>query len=159
ILRDERGRIVRMIGGMLDVTAQRLTDERLRNVQKLDAVGSLTAGIAHNFNNMLAVILPTLELAQRDAEPEQRALLEDAVQAAQRASELVAQLMTFAGQRRGSAAKHHDLSHVLERAITMCRRTFDRRLRIQAAIEVREAYALCDATAVEQVLLNLLINA
>ena len=119
------GGVVRLTGGMLDVTAQRLTDERLRQSQKLDAVGSLTAGVAHNFNNMLAVIVPALELAERQAGAGERRLFADAIAAARRSAELVSQLMTFAGQRRATSPQAHDLAALVEGAVSMCQRTFD----------------------------------
>ena len=159
LITDELGRVVRVTGGTLDVTAQRMTDERLRNVQKLEAVGSLTAGIAHNFNNMLAIMLPALEIAQHAAAPSQSEMLGEAVHAARRASELVAQLMTFAGQRRAPTAEPHDLAVVLERALSMTRRTFERQVRIDTTIDDGCCPVACDPSAIEQVVLNLMINA
>jgi PAS domain S-box-containing protein len=57
-IRDAQGNIKKVMGGTLDVTRQRELEEQLRKSQKMEAITSLTAGIAHNFNNMLAVILP-----------------------------------------------------------------------------------------------------
>lgn len=158
VVRDEAGRVLRIHGGTLDITAQRATDERLREAQKMEAVGSLTAGVAHNFNNMLAVIVPALERASARAEPADRGLLADALDTASRATELVAALMTFTGRHR-ALAQVHDVSVVLERALTMCRRTFDRRIQIEAAIDSGCAQIACDPAAIEQVVVNLLINA
>lgn len=62
VLRDEHGQALRMIGSMLDVTERRIVDEKLRQAQKLEAVGHLTGGIAHDFNNLLTVILGNAEL-------------------------------------------------------------------------------------------------
>jgi signal transduction histidine kinase len=159
VVRDEAGRVVRMTGGMLDVTATHQMEEHLRNAQKLDAIGSLTAGVAHNFNNMLAVVVPALELALRDARPKIAQILEDAVHAARRATDLVAQLMTFAGKRGTPARTVHDLKPVLERAVSMCRRTFPRQLLIETSFDSVGGTAICDPVAIEQVVVNLLINA
>jgi PAS domain S-box-containing protein len=158
ISKDEQGRVARMTGGTLDVTAQRLFDERLRKAQKLDAVGSLTAGVTHNFNNMLAVIIPALELSLRRAPPGETQMIEDAMHAARRATELVSQLMTFAGQRGALEAEPHDLAKVLERAASMCRRTFERQVRLETGFDDCGPVA-CDPMAIEQVAVNLLINA
>jgi two-component system cell cycle sensor histidine kinase/response regulator CckA len=156
---DDHGRLLRVMGGTLDVTAQHQVEEHLRNAQKIDAVGALTAGVAHNFNNMLAVIVPALDLVLRDARATQKKLLIDAAHAARRASELVAQLMTFAGQRREGERKVQDISPIVERAVSMCRRTFAAQLAIDfSASGVREPVR-CDAAALEQVIVNLLINA
>lgn len=156
---DESGRVVRLRGGLVDVTAQRRTAEHLRDAQKLDAIGSLTAGVAHNFNNMLAVILPALELSLSGGASPPREMLEDALHAAQRAKELVQQLMTFAGQRRPPAVAAYDLAPILERTVSMCRRTFERQIRIESTIERRDAAIACDPTAIEQMVVNFLINA
>jgi PAS domain S-box-containing protein len=158
-VRSEDGAVVRLRGGMLDVTGQRMIDERLRQSQKMDALGSITAGVAHNFNNMLAVIVPALELAARDAGSAENQVFLDAAQAARRATELVSQLMMFAGQRRASSSKAHDLSALVERTVSMCKRTFERQVRIEAAIDRACAYVACDPAAIEQVVVNLLINA
>jgi two-component system cell cycle sensor histidine kinase/response regulator CckA len=149
----------RLIGGTIDITAQRLVDERLRQSQKLDAVGSLTAGVAHNFNNMLAVIVPALELAARGASAQKNQVFLDAAQAARRATELVSQLMMFAGQRRASSSKAHDIAVIVEHAVSMCRRTFDRQLQIETVLDRNCSLVQCDAAAIEQVVVNLLINA
>jgi two-component system cell cycle sensor histidine kinase/response regulator CckA len=159
VVKDEAGHVTRIFGGLLDVTSQRLTEERLRQAQKLDAVGSLTAGVAHNFNNMLAVILPALDLALRQVDSAQREVLQDAMHAARRSAELITQLMTFAGQRRPGAPRVQDVVPALEGAVSMCRRTFERQVQIEVAIDPPSALVACDAPAIEQVILNLLINA
>jgi PAS domain S-box-containing protein len=141
-----------------DVTERRIAEERLRDAQKLDSVGSLTAGVAHNFNNMLAVILPVLEASHLTAPPSLRELTEDALHAARRARDLVWQLMTFAGQQRRTSSPH-DPSAIVDRAVSMCRRTFERPVQIDASIEQVAARVVCDPTAIEQMLVNLLINA
>ena len=114
-----------------DVTERLLAEERLRNAQKLDAVGSLTAGVAHNFNNMLAVVFPALEASLRGSTSPVRELTEDALHAARRARDLVRQLMTVAGQQPPTPSTH-ELSPIIQRAISMCRRTFERQVQIDA---------------------------
>jgi signal transduction histidine kinase len=92
-----------VVGGLLDVTQQRLFDEGLRKAQRMNAIGNLTAGVAHHFNDMLAAILPVLELFRSAAPDSLARYVEHAEQAGARAAELVRQLMTFAGQRGASA--------------------------------------------------------
>jgi PAS domain S-box-containing protein len=157
--KDEDGRLLRITGGVLDVTARRMTDEHLRKAQKLDAVGSLSAGIAHNLNNMLAVILPALERATRGPAPTQADMLQDALHAARRTAELVAQLMTFAGHGQSSSVAPRDLGPIVERVVSMCQHTFERQARIESSLAANIAKVTCDATAIEQVVVNLLINA
>jgi PAS domain S-box-containing protein len=159
VIKDEHGNPVRLIGGLLDVTEQHSVEVRLRQAQKMDAVGSLTAGVAHNFNNMLAVILPALDMALPRAESEVRGALEDAVHAAKRSAELITQLMTFAGQRHTGSRRTQPLAPVVERAVSMCQRAFDRSIAIEVAVEPNCSDVICDAPAIEQVVVNLLINA
>jgi PAS domain S-box-containing protein len=148
-----------MIGGFLDVTVQRQIETQLQKAQRLDAVGNLTAGVAHNFNNMLAIMLPALELTLNKASEQDKGMLQDALHAANRAAELVTQLMTFSGQRAPSAHQPIDLAEVVTRAVSMCRRTFERQVAIESSIASDRAVVACDAAALEQVLVNLLINA
>jgi PAS domain S-box-containing protein len=157
------GQPARLRGGFIDITEQRQTEERLRQVQKLDALGNLTAGVAHNFNNALAVILPAIEVALRDPAlapggATQR-LLEEASKASRVAAQLVVQLMASAGQRAAAAQKPIDLSNLLESVVSMCRQTFDRRYAIDFNAEPSGPWVVADSAALEQVFLNLILNA
>ena len=84
---------------LLDASPARHADfqEQLHQAQKMEAIGQLSAGIAHHFNNMLMGILPNVKLAAGRAPPELAPLLRDAEQAAVRAAEMVKQLSAFAG--------------------------------------------------------------
>lgn len=147
-----------VVGAVIDVTERHLRDERLRQAQKLEAIGQLTAGIAHNFNNMLMGVLPSIELAAREASPQILPLLEIAERSAQRAAKLVRELLVYAGRHGGSARTVEALAPVVERTATLCRTTFDRRITLDVRCEPT-ASARVDAVQIEQVLLNLLLNA
>ncbi len=96
-LRDACGRIGRLLAVFHDVTARNALEARLRQAQKLEAVGQLTGGVAHDFNNLLQVVLSGLTLMERAGEPERRAQLLDSVRrAAQRGGELTKRLLTVA---------------------------------------------------------------
>jgi PAS domain-containing protein len=105
-----------------DITARREAEERLRQSQKMEAIGQLTGGIAHDFNNMLTVILGNAEiLAAETADPELQALARMIEETALRAAELTQQLLTFGrrqslklaggAQHRGSAPAHPRGAH------------------------------------------------
>jgi len=147
-----------VFGAVMDITERRNRDEQQRQAQKLEAVGQLTAGIAHNFNNMLMGILPNVHLAERMASDEIKPLLSSAAESAARAAELVRQLMTYAGRNRPSARSVVDLGTVVQRAVEFCRTTFDKRITIDGRYAPL-ARARVDAAQIEQSLLNLLINA
>ncbi len=158
------GRLVRegerrfIVGADIDVTERHMRDERERQAQKLEAVGQLTAGIAHNFNNMLMGMLPYLELALVDAPRDIAPLLTEAQKSGQRAASLVRQLMTYAGRNRGNTRKVEAINPIIERIVELCRSTFDKRILLEFNAP-RQGSARVDAAQFEQVLLNLLLNA
>jgi PAS domain S-box-containing protein len=155
----EDDKVVRVLGCNIDVTEQRQLEERVRHAQKLEATGSLTAGIAHNFNNLLAAILPALELVAPEAPANLREVVGEAIHAAHRAAELVRELMTFAGQRHAISRRPEPVASVVERAVRICRSTFDRRITLDAELPGPGLAVDCDAGAIEQVLVNLMLKA
>jgi PAS domain S-box-containing protein len=157
---DESGRLRRVMGGSLDVTRQRELEEQLRKSQKMTAITSLTAGIAHNFNNMLAVILPILEFAVGLVPRQHQRLLHDATHAAQRAAELVEQLMTYAGHSTTShRRKVCDVDELVRAAVSICRRAFDAHIQVKIKQSGMPLSVACNPGQVEQVIVNLLLNA
>jgi len=155
----EDGKVVRVLGCNIDITEHRELEEQVRHAQKLEATGSLTAGIAHNFNNLLAAILPALELVAPSSPSELREVVNEAIHAARRAAELVRELMTFAGQRRAISRRPAPVASLVERAVGICRSTFDRRITLDAEIPPAPLLVDCDEGALEQVLVNLMLNA
>ena len=147
-----------LVGADIDVTERHLRDERERQAQKLEAVGQLTAGIAHNFNNMLMGVLPYLELALVDAPSNIAPLLTEAQRSGQRAASLVRQLMTYAGRNRGNTHRVEAIRPIIERIVELCRSTFDKRVQLELSAPPSVS-ARVDAAQLEQVLLNLLLNA
>lgn len=153
------GKPQRLVGSVLDITEQRAVEEQLRQAQKMEAIGNLTAGLAHNFNNMLCVIIPTLEFAIRWLPNERKPMLREAMHAARRASELVRQLMTFAGQSPSSQRACHSSHDVVRAAFDICARVFGEDLQLTATFEDAPIPIYCNAGQIEQVLVNLLLNA
>ena len=146
-------------GVILDVTeAHRLADA-LRRAQRREAMGELAAGIAHNFNNMLAVILPNLEMARDEASAAARELLDDASRAAMSAAELVSRMLTLGRAEGADAPVTCDLAAVVRESVQFCRSTFDRAIRIEDRCDVGEAWVRGSASAMQQVVLNLCLNA
>jgi PAS domain S-box-containing protein len=153
------GKPLRMAGGLIDITAQRALEEQLRQAQKMEAIGNLTAGLAHNFNNMLCVILPTIDFAIALLPNDRKPMLREAAHAARRASELVRQLMTFAGRSPSPQRSVHSSHDVVRAAVDICGRAFGNDLQLTAVYEEDAVPLHCNAGQIEQVLVNLLLTA
>ncbi len=156
---DANGLPARMIGGSLDVTQQHELEEQLRHAQRLDAVGHLTAGVAHNFNNMLTVMIGTFEMLAKRLAGDNRRLVDGAHESALRAAEMVRQLMTFAGQRAQPDRRAHDIGALIQQVVQMCQQTFDRHIVVACTVGSDLPLIHCTPNEIEQVLMNLLVNA
>lgn len=142
-----------------EMVEREAAEERLRQAQKLEAIGQLTGGIAHDFNNMLSVVIGGLELAKRRAggAPDAVAHLDQAMEGAVRAAALTRRLLSFARSEPLSAAPAHagqltaGMADLLDRVIGDT---------IRVRIEAREHGAvLIDAHQLENAILNLAVNA
>ncbi|OGP79983.1 MAG: hypothetical protein A2Z13_06330 [Deltaproteobacteria bacterium RBG_16_64_85] len=149
-----------VLGQIIDITEQRELEGRLRQAQKMEAIGTLAGGIAHDFNNIIQAILGYTSLLKgRFGGQEEAAAQVDAIEhAGLRAGELTRQLLGFA--RRGKLdVKPTDLNGVVEKVVTMIRPTFDRSIDIRTALPVALLPVEGDAGQLEHSLLNLCINA
>jgi len=159
VIKDENGAIKLLSGGVIDVSERRLMEDKLRQAQKMEALGELTAGLAHNFNNALMAILPNLEHAVQHAQAGTKPLLQVAQQAAERAARLVSELMFFAGGQRASERRDEPLSAVVERAVELCRSTFSRQISVELSLSQDPLVLMMDATQLEHAVMNVCINA
>jgi two-component system cell cycle sensor histidine kinase/response regulator CckA len=146
-----------------DVSERRRLEESLRQSQKLEAVGQLTGGIAHDFNNIVTAIMGYSEFALRDLregrDPERIESEIEAIQTAgERARELTQQLLAFSRQQV-LQPRVLDLGEVVSTAERLLHRLIGDNIRITTASEPDLALVKCDATQIEQVLMNLAVNA
>ncbi|MCC7265643.1 MAG: response regulator [Candidatus Latescibacteria bacterium] len=136
------------------------TQQQLQQAQKMEAVGRLAAGVAHNFNNLLQAVVGNIGLAMLQGPEQPEPWLQMADSAAMRGAELVRQLMLYARGEVGVFDPHPlDLREVIERAVSLCRKTIDRRLALQVDITPDLPVVEGDGGQLEQVLLNLYLNA
>lgn len=159
IIRDASGKPVRIIGGYLDVTALHDLEERVRHAERMEALGTLTSGVAHNLNNLLAVIRPTLELAGSHVSGEGSVLLGDAMVAAKRATRVVRQLMAFAGRTHTTQSKIVALAPLIQAALELGRRSLPEEIRLAFKAPAVDVHVQCDPDELSEVLLNLVLNA
>ncbi|MBA4191525.1 MAG: hypothetical protein C0467_26395 [Planctomycetaceae bacterium] len=142
-----------------DVTEQSRLEDQLRQSHKLEAVGRLAGGIAHDFNNLLTIILGNLELIRSGgAGDEQPELLLSAERAAKQAAELTKQMLGFA-RRQPLRTETLDLNTVVTEAIKLLRRTIDPRIGIRVSLAPDLPPVAADLVQVQQVLMNLSLNA
>jgi PAS domain S-box-containing protein len=159
-LRDEAGRMTRMVGAMLDLTEHRLLEARLRQFEKLEALGRLAGGIAHDFNNVLSVITGYGELlrsALESGDPRQAEVAE-ILRAAESGEGLTRQLLTYS---RGRELRPEvlDLNTVVQDAAGMLRRVLGRDVELVCRLAPSLGRVSADAGQLEQVIVNLAVNA
>ena len=137
--------------------------DQLLQAQKMDAVGQLAGGVAHDFNNLLAALRTTVDYLDRRhsmgalSAEELPTRLQDMRNVVDHAARLTRQLLGFA--RRGSADEQTvDLSEVCQEVVELCRRTFDPAITIESRIQP-DLCVTGEATELQQVLMNLCINA
>jgi PAS domain S-box-containing protein len=159
IVRDEYAQSVAFRGGVFDITDRKRLEEQLNHGQKMEAIGQLTAGIAHNFNNLLSVILPNVSLARSSTGVEREECLADIDHAARRAADMIRQLMLFARRGTGVRQESLDLAAIVARTVQICRTTFDRGISIELIEADKLPIVAADGGQLEQVLLNVFINA
>lgn len=158
-VRDLQGRVTGFVAVGRDITEQMRTQERLRQVEKMDAIGQLAGGVAHDFNNLLQVILGNVSLCMLKDPPEDfRRMLSEVEQAGMRASSLVAQLLSFS---RKNAPKQStvELDYLVTRLLPLIRRMLGEHVQIDVAVEGAPLALRGDESQLEQVLLNLCVNA
>lgn len=159
VLKDSRGQAVGLMGGAFDITEQKQLALQHQRAARVESIGQLTAGIAHNFNNLLAVIVPSLEL-QLSAMPEsERAGLCDALGAALQARDLVRNLLSLTHRDAARPAASADPCEVVARVLSICRTTFPREIGLRQIAPSDLGLVSMSTSDLEQVLLNLLFNA
>jgi signal transduction histidine kinase len=142
-----------------EVTQQQLLQEHLTQAQKMDAVGQLAGGVAHDFNNLLSVILAfASSLREELADPEQRASAEEIERAGLRASALTRQLLAFS-RRHVAVPEVLDVAEVVENLAHMIERVLGERIRLRVDVAETAAHVSMDPSLLEQVLVNLSVNA
>ena len=162
---NEEGQLLRMLGTAQDITERKRMEEekarleiQLRQSQKMEAMGQLTAGITHNFNNMLMGILTSVEAVQL-GEGDPSALLQNAEETTLRAANMIDQLMVFSRAEGSIETKPVNVVSVIQDAISICQKTFDRKIILHNQFSEDLPAIVGDAGQLEQVLLNLFVNA
>jgi len=144
---------------VMDLAKQKESEYLIRRMQKIEALGTLAGGIAHDINNILAPILVNTELALMETlglEP--RRSLEIVLEAAQRGRKLVKQILAFAANREADK-KPVRLAPVVEESLRLVRSTIPTTIEIRSELADEKGMVLANSTQVEQILVNLCSNA
>jgi signal transduction histidine kinase/CheY-like chemotaxis protein len=156
-----------MVGTVMDVTEQKRAEEalqrseqRLRQAEKMEAIGRLAGGIAHDFNNILGAILGYGELAQKNVGGGEgvRRYVDQVMQAGARGKGLVERILAFSRSGLGERVPVH-VQSVVEEALELLEASLLPRVRLERKLDSGDAAVVGDATQLHQVAMNLCTNA
>lgn len=159
-VRNERGAVLNFVAVSHDVTRETEMREQLRRAQRMESLARLAGGIAHDFNNLLTSILGNAELAIRRAGPAPavRELLEQIRETAERAAAFIQQLLAFS-RRQASHPQIVSLNEAVEKNARMIRRLAGSSIEVELLLDPAIGPIRIDPVQLEQVLMNLSINA
>jgi len=157
---DEAGAVTNLATIERDITERKLMEMRLRQADKMQALGTLAGGVAHDFNNLLMAVLGSLDLASRRApdDPRLTRLLQNATYAAERGASLTQRLLSFSRQR-DLRLQAVDVNQVITGMNDLLTRTLGGVIRIERQLSEALWTAMVDPDQLELAILNLCINA
>ncbi len=159
-IRNDKGAVVGVVLVFRDVTERYALEEKLRHSQKMEAVGQLAGGVAHDFNNMLAAILGAADLMAIKIPKDDltRKYVDIVAKSAERAAELTRKLLAFS--RKGEVETVVvDMHQVIRDVVTMLEHTADKRVRIETSLTAEPSTVMGDFVQLQSALLNLGVNA
>lgn len=155
---DRRGKKVGVMGVGEDLTERRTMEERIQRLERLDSIGRLAAGVAHDFANILSVVSGGLGLLEGRVHAEDEAILRDMRDGVHKASELTRKLLAV-GRSDPAAPGVADVAEILRGEVDLLRRSLADGVELVVEIEVDSARVGLDAGRLQQVLHNLVTNA
>jgi len=167
ITRDESGRAIRVVGSMRDQTElERALEEReemerkFQETQKLESLGVLAGGIAHDFNNLLTAMIGNVSLLKLELPDRSdcQEMLDEVESAAMRAADLCKQMLAYSGQGRFVLGRL-DLSGVVREIVPLLEVSISKSARLHLRLAEDLPPVLADAAQMNQVVMNLVINA
>jgi PAS domain S-box-containing protein len=167
IILESRWTLVRSVEGQpksilvlaTDITEQKKVEAQFLRAQRLESIGTLASGIAHDLNNILAPIMMSVNLLQETITSDRDArLLETLRSSVQRGAEMVKQILSFTRGQEGAKCLIN-LKHLINEVSKIIKQTFPRKIQVQTVM-ARDLWAvMADTTLIHQVLMNLCVNA
>jgi PAS domain S-box-containing protein len=158
-VKDYKGRIKNYVAVKRDITQHLILEKQIRQSQKMQAIGMLAGGIAHDFNNILTAILGYAELCQLQCDQDSilHNNIDEIVRAAERAGQLVDQILKFS--RQGSKELESlKMSSIVKEAIKLLRASFSANVALNLEV-IHDLYVKADPTQIHQIVMNLCTNA
>ncbi|WP_017721257.1 hybrid sensor histidine kinase/response regulator [Kamptonema formosum] len=159
LVRTRRGKPKSVLVVNTDITQKKQLEAQFLRIQRIESIGTLAGGIAHDLNNILTPILASAQLLQMELPPEKKqGLLVMVENNAKRGANLIKQVLSFA---RGMEGEHTilEVSHVIREIAEVARETFPKSIEVRADIAADLWAVSGDATQLHQVLMNLCVNA
>ncbi len=159
-VRNDSGAVIRTVGVTQDITDQKRAQEEILARQKLESVGTLASGIAHDFNNLLGGVLAHAELALAESaagsypEKELTAIRDATI----RGSEIVRQLMIYAGQET-QVLNAVDLSRIVEEMVELLKFSLSKHAMLRTYLGKDLPAVQANAGQLRQIVMNLVMNA
>ncbi|MFH1115754.1 MAG: PAS domain S-box protein [Pseudomonadota bacterium] len=167
VFRDASGAVAGLIGAILDITERKKTEEeratlrrQLARAQRMEAIGTLTGGIAHDFNNLLTIIngYTELMLLEKTEDDPSYADLQKVFETGRKGADLVQRLLALS-RKSESHPQPLDLNEIVGQSVALMERTFPKMIEIDASLDKDLGIVDADASQIEQVLMNLCVNA
>ncbi len=162
---DSAGNVTEIVGVTRDVTERVRAEEekeeleaQIHRAQRMEAIGELSGGVAHNINNMLTAIIGGLELAAVDASETSKTHLATARTAANRAADLIRQILAFT-QKSRARIKEVDLNEVVQEVYRLTRKTVDQRIELAVHAQEPLPKVRADSAEIASVVMSLCVNA
>jgi PAS domain S-box-containing protein len=158
-VRDSQGEVVRMVGTAEDITESRQVEAQLLRSQRMESIGTLAGGIAHDLNNVLAPIMMSIELLKLQEKDAQRLSMLTTIEgSAKRGADMVRQVLSFAKGMEGRQMEVQ-VGHLLKEIEKIANETFLKNIEVRSDIPKDLWVVQGDPTQLHQVLLNLCVNA
>ena len=159
LIRDNEGQPKSVLAINTDVTEKKKIEGQFMRAQRMESIGTLAGGIAHDLNNILAPIMMSIDILKLTAtDPQAKSILDTIEVSSKRGSDIVRQVLSFARGLEGERVEIQP-THLLKDLESIIKNTFPKNIRLQFSIPNDIWMILGDPTQVHQILLNLCVNA